>query len=321
MKIQENLYWYSKDKPVTMFIGRGMTCNLFAIDQGDEIWLIDTGIEVLGRANRVLKYMQQDGLDVKKIKKIFLTHIHPDHFNGARIFFENSHPQFFVHQDDKILAEGGDKAFWQLCSDAARGMMTDFFGVPQNLAEFGASFCYGKTPLGIPMTYFQDGNLFKGNRYNLQAIHTPGHTLGHSCFYIESLGVLFIGDLIDPYFDHKPNLNLPYSDYDLYYNSLQRLKKLKIQVFCAAHAHQIYSDPVVNQELIEGTLKNLDFAKSRTIELLKIHGPMRIKDFKGKFPSKIWQFQDQAGVPFAVIKSLEKQNLVKQEGNTFQYRE
>lgn len=319
MKIQDNLYWYSKDKPVTMFIGHGGTCNVFAIDQGDEIWLIDTGIEILGRAKRILNYMKQDGLDPQKITKIFLTHIHPDHFNGANVFNEKFHPVFYTHQEDKPLVDGGDKAFWQQCHDAARGLMNDFFGVPQNLAEFGSSYCFGKMPLGIPMTYFQDGDVYKGSRYNLQVIHTPGHTLGHSCFFIASLGVLFVGDIIDPYFDHKANLNLPYSDYDLYYTSLQRLKKLDIKVFCAAHAHKIYSNPAVNQELIDGTLKNLDYAKSRTIELLKSTGPMRIKDFKGKFPSKIWQFQDQAGVPFAVIKSLEKQNQIKQDGKKFLY--
>lgn len=42
---------------------------------------------------------------------------------------------------------------------------------------------------------FQDGDQFTLGKYIVQAVHLPGHTVGHYGFYLEKEGILFSGDI------------------------------------------------------------------------------------------------------------------------------
>lgn len=44
--------------------------------------------------------------------------------------------------------------------------------------------------------YLEDGETFNIAGYELKAIHTPGHTVGGMCYYIEKESVLFSGDTL-----------------------------------------------------------------------------------------------------------------------------
>jgi len=319
MQITDSLYFYSKDKPVSNFLARGFSANIYAIDQGNDIWLIDAGVCTLGRPQRILREMTKDGLDPSKIAKIFITHAHPDHCNAVRFFQKINNAQIFLHQDDKALLEGGIDFFWEQEQQAARGLVKDLFPAPLRLVKWVSDYSMGKM---VPMEatqYFQDNAIFKGERCDLRAIHTPGHTRGHTCYYIPQESCIFIGDIIDPSYDHKASLNLPSTDYDAIYRSIQRLNTLSIEYIGAAHAKNICRGQEFASDLIQGTITKLDYAKSRTIELLQAHPGMRLKNFYGKFPKATWMLQDQVCVPYAVCKSLERLNLVRFENQHFYY--
>ena len=46
-------------------------------------------------------------------------------------------------------------------------------------------------PIDRPLA---DGETFKVGRLTVRAVHTPGHTAGHNCYFVEELGILFTGD-------------------------------------------------------------------------------------------------------------------------------
>ena len=127
MKICDDLYWYPLRKPIQTLLGRGATCNVFAINQGDEIWLIDAGTIRLGRFQRILKYMQQDGLDSKKITKIFITHAHGDHTTAIPYFQTKFHAEVYIHEADAPLLAGGEDAFWAFEVQAAGALKNSCF--------------------------------------------------------------------------------------------------------------------------------------------------------------------------------------------------
>lgn len=319
MKVTDAIYWYSKDNPVSNVLGRGFSANVFVIDQIEELWMIDVGISHLGRPQRIIQEMKKDGLNPQNITKIFLTHAHPDHCNALNFFQQINNAEIILHQGDKTLLEGGIDFFWEQEHLAARGLDKEFFPAPLNLVKWFSNYSIGKMQPMVATEYIQDNAFFKGARCHLQAIHTPGHTTGHISYYIPQEKCIFLGDLIDPSFDHKASLNLPSTDYDAIYRSIQRLKALDLEWIGAGHAKIIGQGSVYAKELIHGTIAKLDYAKTRTIELLKAKPGIRIREFYGKFPKATWLLQDQVCVPFSVLKSLERTNQVKFENGGFYY--
>lgn len=324
MKFAEDLYWYQKDQPFTAILGRGFTCDVFLINQGDELWLIDTGTPVMGRAKRIIQQIQHDGLDPSKIKKVFLTHAHGDHMNAVGFFDKYCHPTFYVHEADKPYFENGLRCLL----DAQIAIATKYhldakkiLMVPLGLIELASNYSLGKMPQLNTETIIYDHQIIKGSRYDLEVIHTPGHMPGHCCFWVKALKTMFLGDSVDPDYDHKPCINLATSDFDAFVTWAPKLKKYKAEYFCGAHTKKIHTGIDHNQEQITGMEKQLEFAKRRTIEILQQHSSTgtRIGDFKNQFPSTIWQGIEQMAVGFAVIKSLINQGKIRQDGERFYY--
>jgi glyoxylase-like metal-dependent hydrolase (beta-lactamase superfamily II) len=320
VKINDYLYWFPLRKPVHHFLGRGTSCNVFVIDQGDEIWLIDIGIAVLGRYMRILSNMRKDGLDPTKIKKVFITHAHPDHVNALAKCFSQFQPEVYIHELDGPMLAGGDEYFWAQEREAAGDLAAEFFGFPQWLLIFLSHYAMGSTPRITNFIPLKHQDSINGPKFSLQLLHTPGHTLGHACYYIPEIKALFCGDLMDPFFDHKPPINLATSDYDAFKASVSMIVDLDVEIFCPAHAAKIYFGKEIYRDICLGVIKQLEFAKTRTIELLSQLGGMRLKNFRGKYPSTIWQILEHVPLAFAVIKSLEKDGKILRNGKLFQMK-
>jgi glyoxylase-like metal-dependent hydrolase (beta-lactamase superfamily II) len=319
MKIIEHLYWYSKDKPVSHFLGRGFSVNIFVLEQNEELWVIDAGVSLLNRVHHIFNSMKRDGLDPTKISKIFITHAHPDHSNAVVEFKKWSKCECYIPELEVERAQGGDYFFWEDQHQGSQGLDKEFFPVPLGLAKWFVRYSMGKMPILHPDHNLQNNEIIHGPNFDLHCLHTPGHTVGHFSYFIPQIKALFCGDLIDPSFDHKASLNFSTSDYAQIYNSILELSTKTIEFFCAAHAKQIYQGEEICHELLIGTLQKLDYAKERTIELLSQAGlnGMRLKDFYGKFPKSVWMLQDQMCVPFSVIKVLEKEGKIQFQNQRF----
>ena len=62
--------------------------------------------------------------------------------------------------------------------------------------EMNCSAYYGREVSIVPENYIEDGDTFEIAGFKIKGIHTPGHTKGSMCFYIEKEGVLFSGDTL-----------------------------------------------------------------------------------------------------------------------------
>ncbi|MGL4534707.1 MAG: MBL fold metallo-hydrolase [Fusobacteriaceae bacterium] len=100
------------------------------------------------------------------IKYLILTHGHYDHISGLNAFHE-------YFPETEILVNGKEAVFLTDSSYSLSKMID------------GKDFKY----LGDFKT-FNDGDSFEG----FQAISTPGHTGGSTCFYNKDIGTLISGD-------------------------------------------------------------------------------------------------------------------------------
>jgi glyoxylase-like metal-dependent hydrolase (beta-lactamase superfamily II) len=103
---------------------------------------------------------------------LLLTHGHVDHVGGAANVAARTGAAVHVHPDDDFLT-----------LDPASQMRSLFGLVPPG--------DWAPPPNRIAL---KDGISLRLANVALEVRHTPGHTPGHCCFYLEEEGVLFSGD-------------------------------------------------------------------------------------------------------------------------------
>ena len=112
-----------------------------------------------------LKVSQMSGKPVA----ILLTHGHFDHILAAQAVKEKYDiPIYACRQEEEMLRE----------------------------PSINMTVHYGQGCSIVPDVFLEDLDVIRLAGFSVQMIHTPGHTKGGACYYIESEQVLFSGDTI-----------------------------------------------------------------------------------------------------------------------------
>ncbi len=103
---------------------------------------------------------------------LLLTHGHVDHTGGAGVVVGQTGIDTYVHPDDDFLTLN------------PLGQLRMLFGlVPA-----------GDFAPPVRLEQLNDGDVLHLAGFEVEVLHTPGHTPGHCCFLIRREGVLFSGD-------------------------------------------------------------------------------------------------------------------------------
>ena len=141
----------------------GTNCYLVINEETKEAVLIDPGAYPLKIRNAV----KEAGL---KIKAVLLTHAHFDHIMGLDDVRKEFQVPVYVEEEDM-------------------NMMTDSrWNLSVNYVNGGYQY-----KDAIPV---KDGQILEIAGMQFKVIHTPGHTPGGCCYYMEKEGVLFSGDTL-----------------------------------------------------------------------------------------------------------------------------
>jgi glyoxylase-like metal-dependent hydrolase (beta-lactamase superfamily II) len=156
--------------------------NVLVINTGDKLALFETGMSSVKRNDdmgRLVQNLKQAGIDPKDIDAVIPTHAHIDHVGG--IMAADGSRNF---PNAQIYLTQADFDFW---TDDKR------LGTPGEGSGLTAK--KNLLPNRDRIVFYKDGqDVMPG----VQAMHTPGHTVGHTSFVVNSGGksLLVVGDLM-----------------------------------------------------------------------------------------------------------------------------
>ena len=150
---------------------------------------------------------------------VVLSHVHEDHLPGLSLFPETP---VHAHGDDRIGLESLDG----LCQIYGMSDESEAIWRPVLVEQFR----YRARPDAIP---FADGDRIDLGGVEIQVLHTPGHTRGHSALLVPEASAVFLGDIeltgFGPYYRDA------WSDLEDFERSLERCRQIDAEHFITFH--------------------------------------------------------------------------------------
>jgi len=198
----------------TLFVeGWDISSDVYVIT-GDYITIIDAGNDYTAFVE-----LFELGFKPADIKKIVLTHGHQEHVAGVFELFR--YPSIRESRElEIILHEAGPLA------------------VKDAVKEFGCT-----------LTEVQGGKTLKLSGFNLEVVHTPGHTMDSICLYHPETRTVFTGDTVLPYALASPDPAAG-GRLDFHLFSLRTLLKMEIENVLPGHGRPVAAE---GKKLIEGS--------------------------------------------------------------------
>lgn len=177
--------------PTPFYVG---TVNIYLIKE-DPLTLIDVGPKTPEAASALREGLARNGVSMKDIRRIVLTHAHEDHCGLARqVRDEAVNAEIFVHPWET------GHLFGRLSSDENRRIMMRA-GVPDGVfREMQKSYA----EVSLLTDALKDGEFLdlvdeqelEFASGSLRVIHTPGHTPGSCSFVREADRTIVCGDCV-----------------------------------------------------------------------------------------------------------------------------
>ena len=82
MKLTENIHVVGGGR-MGYGISGPLDCHVYLIDGGSEVALVDPGLGMGQDFERVLDNIRNDGVDLKRVRKLILIHYHVDHVGAV----------------------------------------------------------------------------------------------------------------------------------------------------------------------------------------------------------------------------------------------
>ncbi len=197
--------------------------NTWIIHSENDAILVDSGFGDRTSLFSLKNYINNYLTNIK-IHYILLTHNHSDHSSGSRQLSEMFNAKVLIHkQEKKMLKTKSDNEDTPVRFRKKRQKWED-----EKV----------QTPIS---KYIEHGYKIYAGNLQVEAVHTPGHTLGSICYLFRNEKILFSGDTILGY-DTVSISAPPHGDMNLYLSSLKKLKKYKLKYIAPGHGDAI-TDP------------------------------------------------------------------------------
>ncbi|MDF2678880.1 MAG: hypothetical protein K0R47_70 [Brevibacillus sp.] len=290
------------------------------LGQREGKWVIvDTGLNTADTRKAWEAAFAKHKIDPRQdVESILLTHHHADHFGFAGVMQEWTGAPVHLSDQERELAHYA----W------TREEFRPFYrstGLPEELVlqlqENATAFVTPISPFPAELQTIEDGDRYQIGELEFEAIHMPGHTRGHICFYQKETKLLISGD-------HFTRETLPYISYHgygdpnplkTYLDTLKSMQALEIAAVLPGHGPVFFDAQERITELIRHFEGRLDSVLSYAAQ-----GRSAYELSQALFPSERSVFQQwiDLGETNAYVKYLVANGdlHVSDEGHSFRYR-
>ena len=189
---------------------------------------------------------------VPGVDLVLLSHCHEDHIPGLARFPD---AEVHLHEADRVGLESLD------------GLLA-IYGLPPGSSDQWAQalvdqFHYVPRPDALG---FRDGDRFDLGGVQVEVVHTPGHTRGHSAFVIPEASAVFLGDIeltgFGPYYGDA------WSDLVDFEASLERCRQLDLEHFITFHHKGVIHGRERFLEMLNAFASMIDKREAAMLEFL-----------------------------------------------------
>lgn len=198
--------------------------NVFLFVQDGAVDLLDCGMnaeESLEIIDRALKH-----LGSHRLRKLVVTHIHPDHYGAAGTLAGKGRADLYIHRLEVPLVQPRYIELEHLVEEVRRYLLVN--GVPAEESDVLSNSQRALSEVvkpAEPSVQLDGAETIEMGARRLRVEWTPGHSPGHICLYDPAERLLFAGDHILP--ELSPNIGLhPQSTPDPLHEYLDGLTRM-----------------------------------------------------------------------------------------------
>ncbi|RLJ02606.1 MAG: hypothetical protein DRP08_04455 [Candidatus Aenigmatarchaeota archaeon] len=215
---------------------------------------------------------------------VIYSHAHPDHCAGSSFFPAE---RLWGPEEHKETTGNMRRMAGRLVKpDLKEDWLSLMTGVPQ-LRDFKVG------------NYFENGHVFEFGNTKMKAVHAPGHTDDHYCFYLPHEKIMLTTDI--DFTSFGPWYANPESDIDTFIDSIERVRGYDMETVLSSHLG------VIRNGIDKKFDRFLAVFKERDEKILEfLNSPRSIDDFVEK--ALIYQ-----GYPYApsILRFFEAQMVEK----------
>ncbi len=256
--------------PTPFYVG---DVNVYLIKE-DPLTLIDVGPKTAEASTVLRKKLQQNGVNLRDIRRIVLTHAHEDHCGLAKqVRDEANNAEIFIHNWET------GHLFGRLSQENHKSLIHKA-GVPAKVFE-ELQKTYEKISLltdslgETEFTELRDEQELEFESGMLKVLHTPGHTPGSCSFLRESNRTIIAGDCVLKRITPNPIISPDPINPEKRFKSLAEylVSLAKIRKFSPTLVHGGHGEPITDfEEIFNRYIRSIDERQKKVIALVPKDG-------------------------------------------------
>lgn len=155
-------------------------CHVYLVDGGGPLALVDAGSGVPGSVDAICRWIENAGFRADDVEAIFVTHMHGDHVGGAPAL---------AHRTGAVIYASPETAEMLATADEELSSVR----LARDAGIYPPDFSLSPTDASRPVL---DQQAVTVGDISVTAVATPGHSAGHTSFWLGEHRALLAGDAV-----------------------------------------------------------------------------------------------------------------------------